>query len=489
MIGEFVLRDTVLTFFVLANWIATLATAAALAFIYMRQRYLFVRPSTLLLGAAHVLYQWPLAVYSGYYQTWLPSPWGIFWIVHGTIIVALIGVCLTWRSASRRCWQRIGSVGDARRPLFIAFGVLAVTAALMAGTYLLAMPITCTGLWALFVDAKNYPLAREVSLKLLADPIARYALTLLSSSVAPLLTATAAAVLLFVRGDTALKAGMIGFTVLTWLAADLNGSKSILVSLSLVVIAAIVWRDRLAIAPIKLAAMSALALCPAIVITASQTLLPQQSTPYPRYCYVAAAPGEEVLDEAAIQSLVRTVEQSVVESAESAPSLGLAKSSVGDMLYRAAIVPLSVGGWYVHHLQTRGAIGPDAIPRLARWRGREAINGPNVIGVVYGPLYYGRAVAPTISAGSGFIFSYPAYFGYGGIVLSIVGVWLLDAALGVLLWIARPLVVPLLAALSPTVFKLLEADYTAGWLSHGYGVILILAVMLSVVHNLTGQKG
>jgi hypothetical protein len=246
--------------------------------------------------------------------------------------------------------------------------------------------------------------------------------------------------------------------------------------------------------PLKLMVMLALAATPAVALAAILRSLPVKTTPYPAsYCLAAAtgvappstgAAAAPPIDPTVTEILMPAPARSSSRNGDLRPGLQIVAEkvawSIQDILYRATVVPLMVGGWYVHHLQTDGALGLDAIPRLAHWRGRAPIDGPNLIGRTYGPRHYGHAVSPTISAGSSFIFSYPLYFGYSGVLLAIIGLWLVDLALIAFFWIARPLILPLLGALTPAALKFVEADYTAVWLTHGYGVLLALAVILSL---------
>jgi hypothetical protein len=151
------------------------------------------------------------------------------------------------------------------------------------------------------------------------------------------------------------------------------------------------------------------------------------------------------------------------------------------VLNRAVVVPLEVGVWYVHYGQTHEPMGIGAVPRIARALGTEIIDGPNVIGRTYGPLYYGHEVPPTISAGAGFIFSYFAYFGKWSIPVNLMLVWLTDIVILFYRFINKVLLLPTVAAMTLANLKFLESDYSAVWLTHGFGVILLLSLILTLI--------
>ena len=62
--------------------------------------------------------------------------------------------------------------------------------------------------------------------------------------------------------------------------------------------------------------------------------------------------------------------------------------------------------------------------------------------------------------------------------MNIALILLLDIALFAFVRVNAFLLVPLLGALTPVSFKFLEAEYLTVWLTHGYGVMILLALAL-----------
>ncbi len=56
--------------------------------------------------------------------------------------------------------------------------------------------------------------------------------------------------------------------------------------------------------------------------------------------------------------------------------LKILKDNIMPVFYRAAVVPLQTGGWFVHHEQMQGPIGIGGIPRIARLLGVPVLTHP-----------------------------------------------------------------------------------------------------------------
>jgi hypothetical protein len=545
MLYSFDLRETTITLFVVVNWILSISSGAAFVFIYFRQRFLLIKPSMITFGVAHLLFQWPLTVYAGYYETWLPHPYEVVVVVHGFVVVGLIGGVLMFRGSAETAWDVLSKNVNAHGRRRIAIVALFLLTGAVTAVYLSYVPLTCTGLYALVVDPANAAIAREMSLKLLADPIPRYGLTLLSSSIVPLLTALVATELLTDRtGGFLLRTSIyVPLLAVAWLAADLTGAKGILVSLSLVVVSTILWRQQLRTSILMLPVMLGLALVPAYMITFLISLgVPSDGAKQATACFSmldidevkagneqgiitafakdkSPSRSANTLKEALTTLEKMSAEQPSPQQAEAshesvfrrirdqwdqirdlaavqfvrarvfALKLMLQTSYYAEtgwaqlqaVLNRAVVVPLEVGVWYVHYGQTHEPMGIGAVPRIARALGTEIIDGPNVIGRTYGPLYYGHEVPPTISAGAGFIFSYFAYFGKWSIPVNLMLVWLTDIVILFYRFINKVLLLPTVAAMTLANLKFLESDYSAVWLTHGFGVILLLSLILTLI--------
>lgn len=418
--------------FASANWCLTLATAACLAWVYARRRHLFVKPSMQLLGYSHIFFQWPLAFLSHRFQLFLPDPYALLFLVHGYELIGLLIAVQTADSTARAVWNRVtegtlrGRDNEALDyPVHILGGLLLTGLVL----YLLYVPPSATGLYAMLFTPDMASVARENALKLLDSPIPKAAFSLSIYAVAPLLNALLALRIAGAFADRAWSRLALSVCALMGLAvvAALSGARGGPVNMVILFFLMFLWRRKLQFPIWGWLAIIALALSPAVLMT-----------------------------------LLRE---------------GRALSDAGDLvtniLNRAFVVPLESGIWYLDYTQMHGLFGPAAIPKLAWFLGIPPVDASNIIGLAYEfqPL-------PSVSATSGYLFSYYSYFGPLSLPLSLVGLWCLDLAVPVLARIPAPLTLPCLAATNLVALMFVQSDYTVVLLTHGFGLILLLAYLV-----------
>ena len=146
---------------------------------------------------------------------------------------------------------------------------------------------------------------------------------------------------------------------------------------------------------------------------------------------------------------------------------------------RALIVPFQVGTWYVHYEQVNGPIGLAAFKKLADLYGMTSINGPNLMGLTYGPQYYSGPVLDTISATAGYLFTTYCYIGIVALPLAILGSWILDLSLYAYRILDDVLLIPCMASINLSTLMFIQSDYTVVLLTHGFLMIIVFSVALS----------
>jgi hypothetical protein len=423
------------SYFIALNWLCTILAACWLLSLYRRQRFLFVKPSIQLLTYSHIFFQWPLAFYAGYYQIFLPDPYALFFIVHGYEFVGLLIASQTMRRAAKDVWIKVTADGsDLTGGASAQTALMLLTGLLVAGIgiYLLYVPFSSTGLYALFADPEHSAMARENSLKLLENPIPKFAYSFATSSIAPLLAAMLVAqVILSLAGRHwwRVAISVIAFAGVMFVVS-LTGARSGPVYMLILAALVWLWRKRLAL-PFW---GGAVAIAGIIAVAIFMTLLRE---------------GRGVGD---------------------------ALDLVSSLLFRAFAVPIEVGAWYVDYAQLNDLFGIAAIPKLAVLFGVEPINASNIIGMQYAfqPL-------PSISATAGYLLTYYSYFGPSALVIALVGLMALDVAVLVMTRLATPLFLPCLAAISLATLMFIQSDYTVVWFTHGFGLILLVAIMVSTL--------
>lgn len=250
------------------NLAASLLGLFILVFFYSYRRYLFVKPSVMILGCYHVLAQWPLVLLSPFVETFLPAPWVFSGLVHGFVLIGLLISFVSFDRSARSIWDRLPAAAaltdvPPRWQLLVLFCVILV----LATIYLSYIPFEQTGLYVLFTDPEHAVSARESSLKLLDNWIPKYALTLLGNVIAPLFTVATINFVLLNRKCTVWEKGL-WFALLTicWLLSALSGAKAIWSYLIIASLASIAWHLRLRIPMAWMICGLAVTLAPAFIV-------------------------------------------------------------------------------------------------------------------------------------------------------------------------------------------------------------------------------
>jgi hypothetical protein len=418
-----------ITFYVILNAFFCFLTAFWIFWIFLAQRYLFIKPSMLLLTFSHIFFQWPVTIYARYYENFLPDPYAFALLIHAYMIVGLLVTVFTFRLKASMIWDRITDpclLESAVSIKAVAFTTSLVVCIVII--YLAHVPFKSTGLYAIFMNPSSAAQARENSLKLLDSQALVYAYSLMVSSIAPLLAVMLG--ILFIRGIAKrffLKIPI--YTLLFFLlafAVSMTGARISIVNLLIVIAIAFFFHKGLPFKPLKFFLLLFLLL-----------LLPS------------------------ILSILREGK---------AIGIGTIFEYLGYLAQRTFIIPLEVGSWFVHYSQINGVFGIAAIHKLAAILGVKWIDTPNLIGLTY------ATGSPTASVG--YLFSYYSYFGLSSIVLSILYLWLLDVALLVYERLSHVMILPCVAAASLSVLYFISSDYTTVWLTHGFGVILLLSCLI-----------
>jgi hypothetical protein len=429
MITDYNILTTPFSLYLCLNWFFCLACAFWIGVLFYKRRYLFVKPSLLTLSWYHLFFQWPLAFYSGHYMGYLPDPYTFAFLIHGYILIGLLVCPFTLDLKANKIWGRIA--GFHKEEPLASPGAMVLLGAIIIGitlAYLSQVPLSQTGLYTIFFRPEVSVIAREKSLKLLGNMPLVYAYSLMVSCAAPLL-----AVMLFWALRKAIKRWQI-FSILFYIillvglavSIGLPGARISIVNMILVMVIAYLFHRGL---PLRLGKflflIGTILLLPAIL-----TILRE---------------GKEI-------------------------SLETLFAYLGYIGHRAFVVPMDVGSWYIHYTQVEGGFGVAGIPKLAALLGRRAVNVPNFIGLKYEGGAYTSVTSP-----AGYLFAYYSYFGMISLVISLAGVFLLDIAVFFYERLSDRLLLPCIAAIGLSTLSFISSDYTTAWLTHGFGVILVLS--------------
>jgi len=266
-----------------------------------------------------------------------------------------------------------------------------------------------------------------------------YAFSIMTSSIAPLLMGLLTMVLIgkYAIHKAIKYTGSVFIIGLTALAVSLTGARSGLFNIIVVVCFVILWKKGFSVHPLFLVLLAFLVLFPVIIMT----LLRE---------------GKTIEDFA-----------------------GLYFSYMGFILDRIFFMPFHVGCWYMHYAQENSPLGIGAIPKLAKLFRVEPLDGPNIIGLIYAPQYYGKAVIGSISATSGYLFGLYGYFGIVSFPISLLALWVTDISVYMYKRLELFVLIPCLASMNLSTLMFVQSDYTVVILTHGFAMILLLSLALS----------
>jgi hypothetical protein len=424
------------------NWAAAGVVTLLLLRTLRLRRHIFFKPSILTVLAYHILIQWPLAFYSPFIEENIPRPWEFSLLVHSFCIGGVVLGGLSFAQATQHVWRSVAETNRAPPERDQGDLTVLLTIALCLGfVYLLYVPIRETGLYALLIDPLSAVLAREASLKLLESSVPKYALSLVSFTIAPFVAALVAFRWSSAGQYTlAEKTARVGAVALVTTLAFLTGEKGVVVYIVLaIVVAAATAKGRFSWPWLMVGA--ALTLIPAIAVT---------------LIFAMINPSGPLVDILTLQSSVT--------------------------LRRAFVAVFEVSTWYVHYAQTVGTVGIAGVARLAGLAGTASIDVPNMIGLTYGPDYYGGEVLESISATAGFVFA--NYINFGALAMAInLGLLLASDAIIpiVAAVVARRLQPIMLVFFALSAVKFAQSEYMVVWLTHGFAVSVLAAGLLSLL--------
>jgi len=441
------------SFFSLINLFFVLGTSFWLVKIYVTERYLFVKPSIILLTYTHVFFQWPMVLLSSYCENKLQNPYILSFLINGYMLLGLFLSPLILKEKTKIIWNRLTSKSN--EPLVECAGVsvlmLTLSVISIAFIYFSYVPFNKTGLYAVYSDPSGAALAREKSLKLLDSQGIKYLYSLARSSVIPILFSCIWLRLLkkwkYCHFNTIVTYFEITILMLSFIFVAITGEKAFLAYLMLLGGLIIFWKDELKFQPIKIIFILFLSfLLPIILI-------------------LWRAGG--VLEDFSLffePKLVFYYASSIIE--------------------RSVFVPFKVGVWYVRYAQDIGPMGIASFEKLSQLFGVSPINASNIIGLKYAPEYYGNAYDPrqalkSISAGGGYLLSYYGYLGIVSFPISVLGLLALDLSLFVYIRLKDQFLIPCLASISIVSLAFIQGDYTVCLITHGFIGVLLLSFLLS----------
>ena len=163
-------------------------TSISLVILLWRYRFLFVKPSIIVIIFFHLRIQWAATIYSGHIESYLSDPVAFAFLSQAFPLIGLFISFLTFRCGAIQAWNRI-TAPHYQLPRSINKAILILVGCVLAITiwYLSYVPLSSTGLYSIVYDPMHSRQAREDSLKLISNIPLKYAYAFLRSTFAPLL--------------------------------------------------------------------------------------------------------------------------------------------------------------------------------------------------------------------------------------------------------------------------------------------------------------
>ncbi|NER94660.1 MAG: hypothetical protein F6J86_12600 [Symploca sp. SIO1B1] len=378
--------------------------------------------------------QWAGAFRSEYIWYYLPNPWMFTFLIHAFPLFGSGVSFLTWRKNTKKVFQRIIDYKfylPARSKVIIVLFVCIITTIV---AYLYYIPLYKTGLWAIFNDFTSAAQARENSLKLITNPLIKYSYLFVLKVFAPLLS-----VFLFNRFVFSMKkkspinaivyiALLLGLLVVV----SFSGARTPAAYIALIIYFSFLLRKGLPVNPFYTIAAFIIVLSLPTVLTLWRE--GREVNAFLFWNYLSSA-----------------------------------------MLQRLFHLPMLTGLWHIHYAQNQGFIGVAGIPKLAVLLNIEPINMANLIGITYT-----NSRIESVSANTCYLFSYYSYFGWLSFPICLLGLWLLDYSVWIYRQLSDIMLLPCVASASLSSLFCISSDYTTVWLTHGFGIILILSLVLDI---------
>jgi len=416
--------------FVVVNWFLVILTFIILFLAIWRDRSLLIKPSIMAILFFHLMCQWGSVLWSGRIESILPQPWVFVLLSHGFPLIGLIVSLFIVRKSARQLWGRmtVNSPSDPTRRMW-AWAILAVCLAGFVIVYLNYVPFRSTGLYKIFTSPLESDLARDQSMKFLANPFLRYGYSIMMAVFAPLLVVlTLQLFLMQVRRRKWLPAFFYSICLGGVLVvSSLSGARAYPAYIILAIVFALLLRKGFPLNPIYLISGVLLVL----ILPTVLTLLRE---------------GKVVTAKSFIEYFR------------------------GSTYQRVVIIPMEAGLQHVEYAQTHDFFGIQAIPKLAGVLGVKPLNVPNFIGKMYS-----GDPQTTQTTNTSYIYAYYSYFGLIAFIPCLIGLWLLDLSLLVYRKLSDNMLLPCIACISIATNTFSQTEYTISLFSQGFLLLLLVS--------------
>lgn len=484
--------------------------------VFLLNRMVLVRPAFSILLAINLIYQLPLSLLSEQFRLTLSEYWYWSILINSTAAALLLYVFVT-----RNQYQ--GSIRDLAitNENGLSFKYIVPLIALLlifSIAYLETVQFKCTGLYALVADPSMTLLAREFGIKIIGSSFATYAYGAVANAIAPALLAVS----LYQIIDFSIKSKYLNvlfyliISVCSVFFIMLGGIKGLfLPTLILLVVTGFLWNK----GGIRKITSILLSISFIFFSILSFELIRERPTMaganynFAKCAYESGKCSESMvlikslgfredslgLSKSLVGKIKKELEyvcstddaQIKVKPLEGGKGIaqgteidsGRAVSMLNSIVNRALITPLQVTVWHFLYAENFEIDGKLTLP-IARRIWGESMNMPEIVYQKYGSIYSGGDRTSTSTAPTSYLWSYPAYLGVVGIIISLGLVVLVDIVWLFLIKRVNGSLVPLFIGLSFVMaMNFMASDFLTVMISHGGVVSLLLLVLFGLVNK------
>jgi hypothetical protein len=162
---------------------------------------------------------------------------------------------------------------------------------------------------------------------------------------------------------------------------------------------------------------------------------------------------------------------------------------LNSIIDRAFVTPIVVADWHFLYVAKYGAPGFAGISIAKRFTD-DYVNMPSKICEIYEFVRSGGDRTSTCTAPTSYLFTYPAYMGFAGLLIACLATLSFDV-LGALIikYSAPPITYLAVGLIAVTGINFMTADFTTVMMSHGAGTSLAILSFFCICRFLMGRYG
>ncbi len=410
----------------MVSWLMVAIAAVMIGLSIFTDKSVLIKPSFVASAFFFIQVQVGAAIVAERAFDMLQDPWEFFYLIHGYSILALSMSLIFFRRGYRNSFNRLVNGQILKREINFRANYLIIPAVLIVAWYLSVVPFTSSGLYILITQPELSDEARQSSFVTLASPLLQYAYYLMSIALAPMAAIMMYLLLTLKQEQVSILQRMFAiFLILVFVVmVSLYGARGPSAMLVLALVYVAYLRRGAPFRPFLIISMIMLVMAGPAVLS--------------------------VFKNADVISLA---------------AYGDALQNIFDRMFVRGVPP---NIWYIDFIQAYGEWGVSGIPKLATLVGADPVNVANVISLRYVPNSLKDG-----TANSAYITQYYSFFGGIGVIVSLLGLLVLDFIIYIYRYLRPVLLLPVVGAMVIPLASLSFSQFTT--ILFTKGMVFILA--------------